>query len=240
MVTRIRNWVYCIFIVSFAFLGVAEAAVAENTVVLFHNLPIPEMTKYTLPILTIAVSLGWLIWMLFRLGSAMEAEEHAEFNKTNEITTRIRIESPTVCLVISLIGIVMMDMLQDSLINWDYAINVYSYGILWLMFFPCVTFFLEFLQGLTGFPEFDDNMAIPLKKYSTWEGLVSCCIGIINLYLLITIANMSVCKYTYVLFVALLIYRLFRYYHLVTTLWTDQAARDTREIDEIDKKEGIL
>jgi hypothetical protein len=223
--------------ISFAVLGVVESTVVQSTVLLFHHLPIPAVTKYALPVITITLFLGWLFSILARLGMAMEAEEEENWPKVREITTKIILESPTVCTMFSLGGIAMLDSMQDALVAWDYARNVYSYGILWLIFFPCLSFVLEFFQGINGFPGFDAESNKLLKKHQSIDALISCVIGLVNLYLLITIANMSVCKYSYILFAIIIIYRLIRHYHLTATLWT---VKESRTIDEIDKKEGIL
>lgn len=237
MIKRIRIWLYIIFMASFAALGVIESTVVKSSVLLFDHVPIPAITKYVLPILTITFFLGWLFLTLARLGLVLDAEEKEDEPKAREIITKIILEIPTVCTVYSLIALYLLEAMQDSLIAWQHARNIYSYGLLWIVFAPCLHFVLEFFQSIKGFSEFDMETNTILKKYQMIDGLVCSLIGIANLYLLMSIANMSVCSYIYILFGVIVIYRLFRYYHLTTMLWT---IKENREISETDKKEGIL
>jgi hypothetical protein len=48
---------------------------------------------------------------------------------------------------------------------------------------------------------------------------------------------MSITPYTYILFAAIIIFRIIRFNHMNSVLWTEET---TVEISEIDKKEGIL
>lgn len=237
MLVRIRNWFYFLYVLGFAILGVAESTVVKSSVMLFENLPIPAFNKYILPAITIAVFLLWGTWILFRLGHAAEAEDEDNFDKAREISTRIVLESPTVCVLFSLVGITMLEDIQASLISWDFARSVYSYGILWLVITPCLLTILEFIQGIDGFPEFNKENNDYLKNSQAIDGFISSVFTCAAAFLLIIIGNMTVCKYIYYIYIALLIYRLLRYYHISSTLWVEAPAR---EIDDIDKKEGIL
>ena len=237
MLAKIRNRLYFIFMLSFAILGVVEATIVKKTVVLFKNLSIPAFTRWTLPMLTIGVFVMWGFWMLARLGGAMEAEDADNFHKSTEITTRILTESPTVCAIVGLGGVALLDSMKTDLIAWEFSQTIYSYGMLWLLFFPTVSFILEFLQSITGIPNTTENQAKYLKQYQCIDGVVCSLLGFINLYLLISIADMSVCKYFYIVFTIIIIYRIFRYYHLSALIWMEP---ENTHHNTVDEKEGIL
>ena len=236
MLTKIRNRLYFIFMLSFAILGVVEATIVKKTVVLFKNLSIPALTRWTLPMLTIGVFILWGFWILARLGGAMEAEDADNFTKSTEITTRIVVESPTVCALAGVAGIALLDSMKSDLIAWEYSQTIYSYGILWLLIFPTISFVFEFFQGISGFANVTEKQSEYLKKYQSIDGVVCSLLGFLNLYLLITIPDMSVCKYFYIIFALIIVYRIFRYYHLSALIWMEFEQPRTNEIDE---KEGI-
>lgn len=237
MLNKIRTWLYILFMVSFAVLGIAESLVVEDTVFLFDYIPIPAVPKIILPLITCAFFIIWVLAMLLKLGNAADKEERGNEVGTLESTTRLYITAPTVCTFFSFVGIFMLDAMQDNLVSWQYARDVYSYGILWLCFYPCLSFILEFVQGIIGFPEWDEKTNKQLKKAQTMDGLVSSILSFINLGCLIVIANMTVCRYSYIFLAAIFIYRCIRFSYLTTALWTEQPAAP---LNEIDQKEGIL
>lgn len=235
--TKIRNWAYFIFMLIFAALGFIEATVMQQTVTLFEYIKIPAMTKYILPVITCSAFIVWCLWILMRLGTSAEAEEDDDFEKAKEITTKILLESPTVCTACTLGAILLLDAMQEHLIGWEAARAIYSYSILWVTLVPCISFMLEFLQGINGFAGMDKEKNEYLKKAQTIDGLISTFLSLIAFVLLIVIGNMSVCYYMYIIYIIIIAYRLIRYYHVTTVIWTIASGRETNEIDE---KEGIL
>ena len=234
---KFRNWVYFLFMLSFAILGIVESTVVQKTVTLFDYVPIPALTKYILPVITSAVFIVWSLWILVRLGKIAEAEENSLWDKAKEIRVRIILESPTICTLAALGAIIMLDSMQEHLISWEVAQAIYSYGILWVALVPCIAYALEFLQGINGFPDLGEEKNSYLKSAQTIDGLISAICTLIAFALLIIVGNMSVCSYMYIIYVILIIYRFIRYYHVVTATWTIEPAREKNEIDE---KEGIL
>lgn len=237
MLIKIRSWTYFLFMLTFAFLGVAEATVVTDTVTLFQQIPIPSLTKLVLPFITIGIFVVWAAWMLLRIAAASDAENEEKLDEAQEQLLKILLESPTVCTIISVVSMALLSNMQESLISWKHALAVYSYGVLWIALSPCFMFILEFIQGIKGFNNIPQDDNEYLKKYQTIDGLISAAVGMLHAYFLLTIGNMSITPYTYILFAAIIIFRIIRFNHMKSVLWTEET---TVEISEIDKKEGIL
>lgn len=237
MLIKLRSWSYFFFMLTFAFLGIAEATVVTDSIMLFQRIPIPSLTKYVLPLITIAIFIFWGAWVLWRIGLASDAENEEQLDVAQEILLKILLESPTVCTIISIMAMYLLANMQTSLISWKHALDVYSYGVLWIALGPCFLFLLEFIQGIKGFKNISDNNNNYLKKSQTIDGLVSIILGLIHFYLLITTGNMSITPYTYILFTCIVVFRIIRFNHAKAVLWTENV---DIEINEIDQKEGIL
>lgn len=237
MIQKIRIWVYVLFMLSFAILGIVESTALQSTVLLFQHLPVPALSKYVFPVLTISFVFGWVIIMLGWLGFAMEAEEAEDEPAYRQITTKLILQMPTVCTIFCFFGLAALHLLKDSLANWPYATSIYGYGILWLIFCPCIFYFLEFLQGITGFAGYSEESNNTLKRCLSMDGLISSLLGLLNLYLWIAQDNMSVYIFSYIIMVIIVIYRYLRHYHLTVALWT---TKEQHVVDDIDQKERIL
>ena len=237
MIHKIRNWLYFFAAAWFTAVGWLIVTVTNNKIYLFSHLPIPAVSKFALPIITTSVFIIWGLIILIRMGNVAEAEERDDWDIAKQISTKIVLESPTVCVLFSLISIIILDGMQEYLISWETAKSIYGYMILCTTLIPCLVSFMEFVQGFRGFPELPDSENKYLKKSQTIDGTISSIVSLAAFALLIFIGDMSVCSYMYFAYIALLLYRIVRYYHITAYLWTEETARATNDVD---KKEGIL
>lgn len=237
MLIKIRSWIYFLFMISFAAFGFILTSVMQDKVILFAHLSIPSLTKYIIPLLTSSIIIVWGLWMLLRFGFAAEAEEMGDIAKAYSKLLKMLLESPTICMCIVLLNTIILDVLQKDLLSWEQAEAVYSYGVLWFATAPCVFSMLEFIQGITGFAHVSSEDNTFLKKHQTIDGFVSFAASIVHLYLLLTIANMTICKWSYLIFASLVMYRIFKLHHISATLWTNI---DSLPPEQTHKEEGIL
>lgn len=236
-IEKIQKWVHALFVISIGVISILEMFVLQSKIKLFTNVSTPLLPKWIIPILGVGFVCVLAVVWFWKLGLWSEYEELDEQNAMRDLNTKQIAKTPLYDIMISYFGIIILEAPQDYLASWSIAQTIYSYSILWIYCIPFISCLLELIHSFTLSDRYSKEHAQVIQKYQLIDGIVCSVCCLLNLFLLVVVTNMSVCWYTYQLYIVLIVYRIIRYYHLSVVLWCEQ---EERVVNEIDQKEGIL
>lgn len=231
-----RKFLHAFFTLFMIGVGTGMPLFLQPSIKLFEFLPLPLMSRWFFLLIPFALSVATAIMWLTKLGLYGEIIEDNNQEALRDLSIQETYKITTSDIIVSMIGIVMLDIPINFLTSWGAAHNYYHYAVLVLYAVPFISALLEFISPITIYNCANGELQSKIIKNTNICGLVTMIAMLCNFFMLIWVAEMYVCRWTFILYTIVLIFRFIMQKKIFNEIWPTTTERVVSEIDE---KEGI-
>lgn len=203
-----RKVINVLFALSLSVIGILECIILQDKISLIPFFGDKFLvSKWWYLINPIGIIICYITLWFYQLCWQVMASENGGEQALEDLTIENVLKITSSDIIVSLIGILMLSTYVKYIRAWNYSNVVYSYAILWLYVIPFISATLEFFSSFSSMENIKPNKRDAFKEGLLKNGLITMILMLINLILLIWVADMTVCKYTYILYLFALIAR---------------------------------